>query len=145
VRGLGDLRARIALLAAAEFADLLAPAVAGWSGRDALVAFAGAYRDYARAHPGRYAAMQQPVDPAFSAPAGSLRGIELTYGMLRGYGLDEPDTTDAVRLLRSTLHGFVDLESRGGFNDPRDVEASWRRVLDALHVLLVHWREALSG
>lgn len=144
VRGLADLRARVALLAAAEFADLLAPAVAGRSGRDALVAFAGAYRDYARAHPGRYAAMQRPVDFAVTGAAGSLRGIELTYGMLRGYGLDEPDATDAVRLLRSTLHGFVDLERRGGFNDPRDVEASWRRAVAALHLLLSRWREALS-
>jgi AcrR family transcriptional regulator len=148
VRGLADLRARVALLAAGEFADLLAPAVAGRSGRDALVAFADAYRDYARAHPGRYAAMQQPVHPGAASaldPAGFRRGIELTYGMLRGYGLDEPDATDAVRLLRSTLHGFVDLEGRGGFNDPRDVEASWRRAVAALHVLMTHWREALSA
>jgi hypothetical protein len=109
------------------------------------VAFADAYRGYARAHPGRYAAMQQPVDPAaLPDTAGFRRGVELIYGVLRGYGLDEPDATDAVRLLRSTLHGFVDLECRGGFNDPRDVEASWRRAVDALHVLLTRWREALS-
>ncbi|MEV4516960.1 TetR-like C-terminal domain-containing protein [Dactylosporangium sp. NPDC049525] len=145
VRGLPDLRARVALLAAAEFADLLGPAVAGRSGRDALVAFADTYRDYARAHPGRYAAMQQPLDPADLDTAGSVRGIELTYGMLRGYGLDEPDLTDAVRLLRATFHGFVDLESRGGFNDPRDVEASWRRAVAAMHLLLTRWREALSA
>lgn len=150
VRGLSDLRSRVALLAAREFADLLAPAVAGRSGRDALVAFADAYRGYARAHPGRYAAMQQPVVPVVPSAAGPdaaglRRGIELTYGMLRGYGLDEPDATDAVRLLRSTLHGFVDLEARGGFNDPRDIEASWRRVVDAMHLLLARWREALSA
>ncbi|MEV0563077.1 WHG domain-containing protein [Dactylosporangium sp. NPDC050588] len=143
VRGLRDLRSRVALLAAAEFADLLGPAVAGRSGRDALVAFADAYRGYARAHPGRYAALQAPVDPAADVSA-ARKGIELTYGMLRGYGLEEPDATDAVRLLRSTLHGFVDLEARGGFNDPRDVDASWRRTVAALHVLLIHWREALS-
>lgn len=140
VRGLRDLRTRVAVLAADEFADLLGPAVAGRSGRDALVAFADAFRDYARAHPGRYAAMQEPVDAV-----GAHRAIELTYGMLRGYGLAEPDATDAVRLLRSTLHGFVDLEGRGGFNDPRDVDASWRRTVAALHVLLTHWREALSA
>lgn len=139
VRGLRDLRQRIALLAATEFADLLGPAVAGRAGRDALVAFADAYRGYARAHPGRYAAMQEPVEAA-----GSHRGVDLTYGMLRGYGLAEPDATDAVRLLRSTLHGFVDLERRGGFNDPRDVEVSWRRAVAAVHLALVHWREALS-
>jgi AcrR family transcriptional regulator len=140
VRGLRDLRSRIAVLAAGEFADLLGPAIAGLAGRDALVAFADTYRGYARAHPGRYAAMQEPVSAA--APR---KGVELTYGMLRGYGLAEPDATDAVRLLRSALHGFVDLEARGGFNDPRDIEASWRRAITALHFLLINWREALSG
>lgn len=59
--------------------------------------------------------------------------------MLRAYGLSEPDLTDAVRLLRSTFHGFCGLEAIGGFGAPRDVQASWKRALDALHVALEHW------
>ncbi len=39
--------------------------------------------------------------------------------MLRAYGLEEPDLTDAVRLLRSTFHGYCALESTGGFGASR--------------------------
>ncbi|MEU2776046.1 TetR/AcrR family transcriptional regulator [Streptomyces sp. NPDC007162] len=141
VRSLKDLRHRLALLAGGEMIDRIAVAVAGLSGKDALAAYAGAYRAYALAHPGRYAATQIRVDPALvdaDAPA-ARRTVEITYGMLRGYGLAEPDLTDAVRLLRATFHGYCALEACGGFNAPRDVRASWDRAIDALHIALEHW------
>ncbi len=59
--------------------------------------------------------------------------------MLRAYGLEEPDLTDAVRLLRSTFHGYCALESTGGFGASRDVRVSWERAVDALHVALTRW------
>ncbi|MCZ9345549.1 WHG domain-containing protein, partial [Streptomyces sp. TRM76130] len=96
----------------------------------------------AHQHPGRYTATQTPIqiDPELAAQAaGPRRAVELTYGMLRGYGLAEPDLTDAVRLLRSTFHGFVALEAAGGFAHERLPQQSWIRALDALHVLLEHW------
>ncbi|MFB7560478.1 TetR/AcrR family transcriptional regulator [Streptomyces brevispora] len=142
VRGLEDLRGRIALLAADEKTIRIAEATAGRAGRDALVAFADAWREYAREHPGRYMATQTPmqIDPELAAKApGPRRGVELTYGMLRGYGLAEPDLTDAVRLLRSMFHGFVALEAAGGFAHARSPQRSWVRTLDALHTLLEHW------
>ncbi|MCK8676320.1 TetR/AcrR family transcriptional regulator [Streptomyces lichenis] len=142
VRGLEDLRGRIALLAADEKTIRIAEATAGRAGRDALIAFADAWRDYAHAHPGRYAATQAGIriDPALAARApGPRRAMELTYGILRGYALAEPDLTDAVRLLRSALHGFVTLEASGGFAHQRSPQESWVRALDALHTLLAHW------
>ncbi|WP_128380604.1 TetR-like C-terminal domain-containing protein [Streptomyces cavernae] len=143
VRNVRDLRTRIALLAAAEFAERAQAAVAGRAGKDALVAFANAYRDFARERPGRYAATQLPVDPqSLAAEPAALRGIETTYAVLRAYGLGEPDITDAVRLLRATFHGYCALEASGGFNASRDVQASWERTLDALHVLLENWPAA---
>ncbi|MFE6974289.1 TetR/AcrR family transcriptional regulator [Streptomyces sp. NPDC057682] len=148
VRGLDDLRGRIALLAADEKTIRIAEATAGRSGRDALVAFANAWREYAHAHPGRYTATQTPmeIDPGLLAEAsGPRRAVELTYGMLRGYGLAEPDATDAVRLLRSTFHGFVALEAAGGFAHRRSPEQSWVRALDALHTLLEHWPVSREG
>ncbi|MFL4495758.1 TetR/AcrR family transcriptional regulator [Streptomyces sp. VTCC 41912] len=148
VRGLADLRGRIALLAADEKTVRIAEATAGRSGKDALVAFANAWREYARAHPGRYAATQAPIeiDPELVArAAGPRRAVELSYGMLRGYGLAEPDLTDAVRLLRSTFHGFVALEAAGGFAHARPAQHSWERALDALHALLAHWPPSLEG
>ncbi|MET4921555.1 TetR-like C-terminal domain-containing protein [Streptomyces sp. PSRA5] len=143
LRNAADLRTRIALLAVDEFAERVAAAVAGRAGKDSLVAFADAYRAFALERPGLYAATQMRVDPAITAtPPSYLRTIEMTYGMLRAYGLTEPDLTDAVRLLRSTFHGFSTLEANGGFGADRDVRASWERTVEALHVLLEHWPRA---
>ncbi|MEV7244840.1 WHG domain-containing protein [Streptomyces sp. NPDC093248] len=144
VRNLNDLRSRLALHAGGELIDRIADAVAGRAGRDALSAFAGAYRAYALEHPGRYAATQIQIDQSLIAGSPALRRTaEITYGMLRAYGLAEPDLTDAVRLLRSTFHGYCVLESTGGFGAPRDVRASWDKAVEALHIALTHWpREA---
>ncbi|UUU25732.1 TetR/AcrR family transcriptional regulator [Streptomyces sp. DSM 40750] len=140
VKNLQDLRTRMALLAGGEMIDEIAAAVAGRAGRDALVAFAGAYREYALQHPGRYAATQIPVDQVLVTDSPALRRTaEITYGMLRAYGLDEPDLTDAVRLLRSTFHGYCALEAGGGFGAPRDVRRSWDKSVEALHLALTHW------
>ncbi|MFD3537017.1 TetR/AcrR family transcriptional regulator [Streptomyces sp. NPDC058664] len=148
VRGLEDLRGRIALLAADEKTIHIAEATSGRAGKDALVAFADAWREYAHQHPGRYMATQAPIriDPELAAKAaGPRRAVELTYGMLRSYGLSEPDLTDAVRLLRSTFHGFVSLEAAGGFAHERSPQQSWVRALDALHTLLQHWPPSREG
>ncbi|MFI8237822.1 TetR/AcrR family transcriptional regulator [Streptomyces sp. NPDC085866] len=140
VRNLNDLRTRLALHAGGELIDRIAAAVAGRAGQDALAAFAGAYRSYALDHPGRYAATQIRIDQALIADSPAMRRTaEITYGMLRAYGLDEPDLTDAVRLLRSTFHGYCALESAGGFGAARDVQVSWDKAVDALHLALTHW------
>ncbi|MFH0174230.1 TetR/AcrR family transcriptional regulator [Streptomyces cacaoi] len=151
VRNLRELRTRLALLVGGEMIDRIAVAVVGLAGKDALIAFAGAYREYALRHPGRYAATQIRIDQeidrelAAESPA-PRRTAEITYGMLRAYDLDEPDLTDAVRLLRSTFHGYCTLEAAGGFGAPRDVQRSWDKAIDALHMALTHWpRETDTG
>ncbi|MEV4347102.1 WHG domain-containing protein [Actinoplanes sp. NPDC049596] len=140
VRNREALLHQVAVRAAALFADRLSIAVAGRSGRDALSAFAGAYREFAVTHPGQYAAtnLQLPA-PIGLASAGHLRLIELSYATLRGYDLQEPALTDALRFVRSTLHGFATLEATGGFGHPRDLDASWRSLIDALHTTLFRW------
>ncbi|TDC11352.1 TetR/AcrR family transcriptional regulator [Streptomyces sp. 8K308] len=140
IRGLANLRERVALLALTEWADALGAAVAGRARYDALIAFADTYRALATGHPGRYAATRYPVSPeALTASTGVARIVEVCYALLRGYDLSEPDATDAVRLLRSTLHGFSDLEATNGFTADRGVDASWRRAVDTLHHTLANW------
>ncbi|MFE9452320.1 TetR/AcrR family transcriptional regulator [Streptomyces sp. NPDC006739] len=140
VRNLQELRTRLALRAGGELIDRIAAAVAGRAGKDALTAFAGAYREYALERPGRYAATQIRIDQDLIADSPAMRRTaEITYGMLRAYGLGEPDLTDAVRLLRSTFHGYCVLESAGGFGADRAVQASWDKAVDALHIALTHW------
>lgn len=140
IRNAQDLRVRVAVLALAEMADLAAAALAGRAGKDALAAFADAYRTYAQDHPGRYAAAQLRLDPEIAAASAAPRHAQLTRALLRGYHLPEPDETDAVRLLHSTFHGYVTLETAGAFaTHPRDADASWRRALDALDSTLRNW------
>jgi hypothetical protein len=84
---------------------------------------------YVLAHPGRYALV--PFDPlhrAGMAEAGhELLGVY--FAVLRGYRLDESAATHAVRRLRAAVHGFADLEARGGFGLAEDVEATYDQVI----------------
>lgn len=140
VRGSHDLRTEIALLALAEMADRVAAAVAGRAGHDALVAFADVYRDYAREHPGRYAAAQLRLDTETAMASSGVRHAQMTRAILRGYDLTEPDQTHAVRLLGSVFHGYITLELGGGFSHSApDTQQTWDRVLDALDALLRNW------
>ncbi|MCL7424478.1 TetR/AcrR family transcriptional regulator [Streptomyces sp. NPDC057806] len=140
LRNSEELRTRIALLALEELADRAADALAGRAGKDALTAFADVYRDYARSHPGRYAAARYRLDPETAARSAGVRHAQMTRAVLRGYDLTEPDQTHAVRLLGSVFHGYVDLELAGGFSHSSPgSEESWTRILDALDATLRNW------
>lgn len=129
VGGLDDLHRRLALAGLADLTAVLGDATVGRSGRDALHACAAAWRAYARAHPGRYAAVQR-------VPAGAdeeaARLTRIVYAVLRGYGLDEDATVHATRAIRSALHGFCLLEANGGFGLQQDVDESFTRLVDLL-------------
>ena len=135
-----DLKTRIAMLALEELADRGAAALAGRAGKDALTALGDVYRDYAREHPGRYAAAQLRLDPEAAAASAGPRHAQMTRAILRGYDLTEPDQTHAVRLLGGVFHGYVSLEMGGGFSrSAPDSQESWSRIMDALDALLRNW------
>ncbi len=137
VKNSHELKTRIALLALEELADLVAAAVAGRAGKDALIAFANAYRDYARAHPGRYDAARFRLDPQTAAASAGVRHAQMTRAILRGYDLTEPDQTHAVRMLGSVFHGYVSLEAAGGFSHTAvDSQDSWAWTLESLDAVL---------
>ncbi|MGI8331782.1 TetR/AcrR family transcriptional regulator [Actinomadura scrupuli] len=132
-----ELKVRVALLALEELADQVAVALAGRAGKDALVAFADAYRAYAARHPGRYAAARFELDPETAAASAGPRHAEMTRAILRGYDLPEPDQTDAVRFLGSMFHGYVSLEMAGAFrHTPRAADASWSWALETIDFAL---------
>ncbi|HLU58631.1 MAG TPA: WHG domain-containing protein [Pseudonocardia sp.] len=145
VKSSRDLKTRIALLALEELADLVADALAGRAGKDALVAFANVYRDYAHAHPGRYAAARLDLDPETAAASAGPRHTQLAAAILRGYDIPESEHVPAVRLLGSVVHGYVSLEAGGGFaHSAPDSAETWPRILDALDALLRNWPAAPS-
>jgi AcrR family transcriptional regulator len=133
VDGLGGLRRRIAARGARELTGQLQAAVAGRSGRDALAALADAYRAYARAHPGTYAATQNTANlegPEAGAAAAAL--LEVVLAVLRGYALDDDAAIHAARVVRSALHGFVALETGAGFGIDLDLDQSFRLLVSVL-------------
>lgn len=140
VKNAHDLKTRIALLALEELADLVSAAVAGRAGKDALNAFANAYRDYAFAHPGRFAATRFRLGPEAASAGAGARHAQMARAILRGYHLPEPHQTHAVRLLGSVFSGFVELENAGGFSHSSPgPEESWTEILNALDTLLRTW------
>lgn len=134
VASLAALRRAVSLSAGTELNDRLTQAVAGRAGPDALAQLAGAYRDYAHAHPGRYAASVVSPAPGDDEHTRVGQAILATLtAVLRGYGFsDDPDDEDAlhaIRALRALLHGFVALESAGGFALALDLDESYARLV----------------
>ncbi|WP_432482930.1 TetR/AcrR family transcriptional regulator [Kineococcus esterisolvens] len=147
VRSAADLRQRVSVQAAAEFAEVLAEAIAGVAGAEALTRCALAFRRYVLEHPGRYAATTVRLPPEVAAVSeGHRRIVQLSYRLLEGYALPPEALTDAVRFSRSALHGFVTLEAAGGFGSEGDREASWVATLRGVDRALASWpREDAPG
>lgn len=140
VTDLGDLRNAVSQQAAREVAAALSGACAGLSGADALAALATTLRTWARQHPGRYAALQVAPDPDDTNGQAAAQGlICVIASALRAYRLEGDDLTDAIRLIRSTLHGFVSLEQSEGFKQARSLDATYMRVVASLDAVLTGW------
>jgi AcrR family transcriptional regulator len=134
VDGLEDLRRRVGARGARELAEALGRAAAGRAGSDALLAVAEAYRAYAKAHPGRYAAAQRSRELSGSdeAVAASGAAVEVVLAVLRGYRIVGEDALHATRAIRAALHGFVLLEAVGGFALDLSVDESFTRLIATL-------------
>lgn len=66
------------------------------------------------------------------------RIVRIVSAVLVSYDISEDSLVDAVRLVRSTLHGFVDLELNGGFGLKRSVDASFSVAVALLDESLAH-------
>jgi AcrR family transcriptional regulator len=140
IDGLPGLRRSIAVRAKLELTDVLGSAAVGRSRDDAVVALADAYRAWALAHPGRYQAAQRAPDPDDAEDqAASRAAVQICTDVLAGYGLAGDDAVDAVRALRSAIHGFVTLEAGGGFGLPVAVDRSYHRLVAGLATAFAGW------
>ena len=66
--------------------------------------------------------------------AASAAVVGVVLAVLRGYDLDGDDAIHAARIIRSALHGFVALQSAGGFGIPLDLDQTFERLVTALDV-----------
>jgi AcrR family transcriptional regulator len=143
IAGIEDLRRSIALRAKNDLADVLRRAAVGRARADAVVSMSAAYRSWAGEHPGRYAAAQRaPVPGDVDDEAASANVVQVAFDVMAGYDLHDSDAVDAIRALRASLHGFVTLETGGGFGLPQDVTRSFDRLVDGLVIAFSHWGES---
>jgi AcrR family transcriptional regulator len=148
VDGLDGLRRGIALRGLEALGAALRDATVGRSGPDALGALARAYRDYATAHPGSYAATQRTDLFVDEVQHAADRLVEVVRAVVRAWEPDEERLVHPVRAIRSALHGFVTLESSHGFGLAASRDDSFATLI-AMQVAgldgLAAAREAAAG
>ena len=105
----------------------------GRQGLDALRGIAYAEREFARQHPGLFAALQRTVEDQneeLRLAGHDLLGVVLA--VLRGYALEGEAVIHAARALQAALTGFVLLESKGGFGLPTERDRSFEWLIGML-------------
>jgi hypothetical protein len=116
----------------------LAASIDGHDPTEALKAAATQLRGFAHRHPGLYdSLLPAPTpdeDPEVAAALGEP--VQIVGSVLAGMGVDPTAVIPLVRTLRATVHGFVDIELRGGFGLPDDLDVSFATavgvVVDAI-------------
>ena len=128
VDGLDALRRDIALLSVTELADVVWEATVGRSGTDALNAIAEAERDFARAHPGRMAALRSHLgtdDQEFEEQARRIARPIRT--VLASFGLDDRQVIVAHRVFSAAVRGLIE---PGPTLDPTEDDAALRATVE---------------
>lgn len=140
VEGSSGLHREMAVLAKTQLADVMRRAAVGRAQDDALVAIAIAYRDWAIEHPGSYGATIRAAAPGDADDErASAEVFKVVTDVLVGYDFSGDDAIDVTRALRSTLHGFVTLQSAGGFGYPVDVDRSFYRAVNGMIAAIAYW------
>jgi AcrR family transcriptional regulator len=130
VEGRAGLLRLLAVQSTSELADAIRDAAVGRSGPGALAAIAHAYRHYAHAYPGRYAAtLTAPAPDDLEHTAAGGRAIEVILTVLAAWGLGGDAALHHVRVIRAALHGFVAIEHEGGFGLPLNLDTSFSLLL----------------
>jgi AcrR family transcriptional regulator len=149
VASLADLRREVAIASVTELTGLITAATSGRAGADAVAAMAHAVRTFAREHPGRYAATQTAGDPSDPADdrltQARAQTVTVIAAVLRGFDLPDSRMVDAIRILRSAVHGFVLLELEGGFGLPDDLERSFTLLIDTVTAGVSRLRSCSDG
>ena len=134
IGGQDDLTLRVSILALRHLNAELTTAAIGRSGREALLSIAQAYRRFAVEHAGLYALTQGPLRPDSDAQQSEVRhALKVFEAVIGSYGAPENLSVHATRMVRASLHGFADIEARGGFQLSQSVDESFGLLVEAVH------------
>jgi AcrR family transcriptional regulator len=105
----------------------------GLSGKDALISMGSAYRKFAKNFPIYYSAIQV-VSAGINKSTKELSEsiIEILIKVISIYKFTDEKNIHIVRILRSYLHGFTQLEVQSSFNIEIDIDDSFNLGLNAI-------------
>jgi AcrR family transcriptional regulator len=137
VDGLDDLRHEIGTYGARELAKRFAAAVDDAGSTDAYAALqvmAHAFRDFAKDHPGLYAAAQPatPLDGDQTLYDAAPEAFNTVLGMVATLGLPPEEQVNVFQSVRAALHGFIMCEAQPGFGRPEEADAQFQHMIDML-------------
>jgi AcrR family transcriptional regulator len=133
VDGLEQLRRDLTVLGLTELWARVREAAVGKSKRDALLAVAETYREFARERPGLVnVVLRAPAEGDAEHLAAAEAAMSVVRQVLSGYHLSDDDTIHAIRSLRVIMHGFTSLENAGGFGLSQSLDETYLRLIDAL-------------
>lgn len=134
LQGLPELNVRLAERALDRLMETLEQVMDGRPVTDTLRAMAAAYRTFAQEQPQLYRAIM--LLPRFSDPGLVARKkafMDLFVRMLEPLGLPARERVHLSRLIRSTLHGYVSMETAGFFRSPlATADESYERATEWL-------------
>ena len=132
VDGLAGLRRQLTLHATTMLTAELADSVEGLEATEALSAVAYQLRSFAHRHPGLYdSLLPAPTPDEDPELAAALREpVTVVESALAGMNVDPVTLIPLIRALRASVHGFVDLELRGGFGLPDDIDDSFTTTIN---------------
>jgi AcrR family transcriptional regulator len=126
IDGLDGLREDLALLTGRRLLAEILQAAFGKTGAEALRAMAQAYRDFALRNPAIYPLTTVAPEPEqVELTALAQEWLQLLLLTVASLGLMGDEALHAIRAFRSMLHGFVSLESEGGFKMGLDRDESF--------------------
>lgn len=148
ISGLDDVRTRIARFALEQLETGIRDRVVGRSREQAIREIAAAYRSFANEHPELYKAFSiipRSENAELRETAHSLQNTLIR--ILEPYRLHHDDEIHFIRFVRSSLHGFISLETMGFFHQGCgvDKEASFNEMTDRyIDVLKIYEKRSLN-
>ena len=134
VDGLSGLKRLLAMYGAELLLNEFTTAVGEKEGVEALRALADADRDFAATHPGLFESFLPAPRPGeddelYEAMA---QPVYLVAGILLNMGIPQEEAIHLIRAMWALLHGFLDLEAKGGFGMPVDIDNSFDASIELM-------------
>lgn len=146
VESLDGVRRELAMLALDVLTECLTEASIGLSGLELLHSVALAQRSFAIERPGLYAASVAANRPGDEELNSRWQGpVRIFQAVVKSYGLEGEEADHAMRVLRTSVHGFALVDSIRGFRLGSSPDVTFERLVSSLHRSLSNWSEVAGS